>query len=187
MPLRKIRRYTSETVSRFSQETHLLRLFMNLKSQLPSAQRTKHLYRQWSTFLSWCITKRSQFRLSFNLFPELFPGFENKEAVLFSGVFRSGSYYQTVTLHTTNTSATFLWDQHPYRFSRPAFSKPNELHLRTLWMPALLQEVFVIISQGPSLLGVHRDTCWVPVPRGPGLAGTPVWHTGNKTSRKAPN
>lgn len=45
-----------------------------------------------------------------------------------------------------------------------------------------------VISQGPSLLGVgmHRDPCWVPVPRSPGLMCTTVWHIGNKNNCKAP-
>lgn len=103
MPLWKTSNYTSETVSRFSQETHLLHHFMNPKSQLPPAWRTNHLYQQWGTFLSWCITKHSRFRWSFNLFPEHFSGFENQEAILFAGVLRRGNYYQTLLHFTLQT------------------------------------------------------------------------------------
>lgn len=97
----------------------------------------------------------------------------------------------SVTLHTTNTSVTFLWDQHPYCSSRPAFPKPNGLHLRTLWVPSFNKSFYgwFVINPGSSLLGlgVHRDPHCVPVLRGPGLTGTTVWQTGNDNSSETLN
>lgn len=163
---------------------------MNLKSQLTSAWRTKHLYQQWGTFLSWCKTFSVQIKLQF--IPWTFFWFWKPGNTTLWGAQVWELLPNSVTLHTTNTSATFPCGT-SILTALPHLLSPNPTsciweHYGCLPYNKRFCGRFVI-SQGPSLLGVgvHRDTCWVPVPHGPGLTGTTIWHTDYKNSYEAPN
>lgn len=161
---------------------------MNLKSQFPSAWRTKHLYQWQNTFISWCIAKHSQFRLSFNLLPEHFFWFWKPGGnTILRGPQEWELLSNSVKLHTTSSSATSMWDQHPPTALLDLLSpKPTRCIWEHYGCPPYYKRFCreFVLSQRPSLLGVGRLRDLLLAPS---ATCTTLWHTGDKNSHKAPN